>query len=481
MGINRQEAIDKLLAREELYVRRARNGDFKSFLLFLDYDFFTKRASIIDKIVDVFQKVHDAYAEGKSLTIGISMPPRSGKSYTTSCFCAFMLGRFPKESIMRNTCTATLYKELSKSTLDIVASDKWFRIFKIPLETKGVETWRLETARQSSYYGGGVDGTIIGKGASLLAISDDLYKGLADAISIVSNQTVFTWHASAMRTRLEGNCCRVYIGTRWTNNDLMGKIDEMGLYDYYIKIPALDEKNESFCPAVLSTQQLLDLKREIGDEVFEAEYQQNPIDIKGRLFSKDDFEYFTLDDIKGMDTDANIGVCDSADEGTDFLSAPMVKKIGNKYYLYDVIFTQERVEVTEHLLTGSLKVNKVDMMRFESNNGGKIFAENIAENVETEITWKTTTTNKETRILVDSAWIKNHIVFRKDILEGSEYSKFMDQLLSYIKGIGNKNQHDDAVDSLSMLKRFIYDLGLSEEIVDSSSEWKSYPVTALYL
>ena len=118
------------------------------------------------------------------------------------------------------------------------------------------------------------------------------------------------------------------------------------------------------------------------------------------------------------------------------------------------------------------------MMRFESNNGGKLFAQNVAEDVETLIDWKTTTSNKETRILIDSGWIKKNIVF---LAEGeypkhSDYARFMENLTKYVKGI--KNAHDDAPDSLSLLRRWLDEIGLNncEDVVPEAERWSSVPI-----
>lgn len=46
----------------------------------------------------------------------------------------------------------------------------------------------MEGARQVSYFGGGVGGTVIGFGASMLAMTDDLYKSLEDALSDNNNE-----------------------------------------------------------------------------------------------------------------------------------------------------------------------------------------------------------------------------------------------------------------------------------------------------
>ena len=61
----------------------------------------------------------------------------SHNSYIVSLFAAFMLGRFPTESVMRNSCTAKLYEKLSKDTRDIVDSDKFRTIFPGCIRDKG--------------------------------------------------------------------------------------------------------------------------------------------------------------------------------------------------------------------------------------------------------------------------------------------------------------------------------------------------------
>ncbi len=97
----RQKAYDLLkreLSRRELW----------TFCMYIDPEFFSKRTFLKD-IADGFQAIEDK--EIKSLAV--SMPPRSGKSYITSLFCAWTIGRNPERSVMRNTCTSTLYQKFS--------------------------------------------------------------------------------------------------------------------------------------------------------------------------------------------------------------------------------------------------------------------------------------------------------------------------------------------------------------------------------
>ena len=405
----------------------------------------------------------------------------SHNSYIISVFCSFMLGHWPTKSVMRNSCTATLYEKLSKDVRTIVAGEKWQDMFGVPLETKGVKSWALKGAEQgTSYFGAGTGGSIIGIGASMLDVSDDLYKGWEEASSDTINDKTIGWADGARGSRQEKGCCQIDIGTRWRKKDVIGTNEERGIYgENIIRIPALID-GKSFCEDVQTTEHYLREKQNIAEEIWESEYMQNPLDIKGRLFSYDDIQWF--EKIPDHDISANFGVCDSADTGRDNLSFPMCKKIRDKYYIYDWLFTTENMDITAPLIKGSIQTNALQHVRFESNNGGKQFAKDIAKQTPgCSITWRPTSSNKETRILMDAAWIKQHCVFRRQRLdkEGNaimdEYHKAMQQVLSYVKGV--TNQKDDAPDSLSMLRRFIEELGLNYVVDNDGTEWESLPIS----
>lgn len=481
MEMDRNNIELAIKAKKELWRREAKSGSFMSYCLYWDAPFFSKR-KVLKKIIDVFQKVYDAYSKGNQIRIAISTPPRAGKSYLTSLFCTFMLGHFPEGSIMRNTCTSHLHMKLTKDVGNMLMDSKWKECFLngASLSVNNANELKLDTAIQTSYFGAGVGGTIIGFGASLLAITDDVFNKMEDALSGLKNERVVSWDESAMGSRVEGNCCRIDIGTRWTKDDVIGRnIDD---YDYIVKIPALDTEGKSFCEEVQTTKQYLKIKKKISPMTWNAEYMQSPIDIEGQLFRSSELLYYDfIPDV----FEANIAVCDTADTGTDYLSSPMVKKVGNLYYLYDVIFTQMNMDLTEPLLKGAFIENKIQIARFESNNGGKLFAKNIEKEVPgTAFYWKQNTENKETRILTDAFWIKKHIVFRKPYdqykcpqgyKDGSDYDLFMQQVTAYVKG--KTDQHDDAPDSLSMLRRLISEIGYEDIDNDNNKDaWPSYEI-----
>lgn len=453
-------------ARIILRKREARNS-FWAFCLYMDPKFFAKRHFLV-QVADAFTRVYESFKNKEIRRLAVSMPPRAGKSYVSSLFIAWMFGHFPEHSVMRNCCSDTLYNKLSYDTRNIVKSKKYNEIFPDALlssDKQNVKGWNLQASRQVGYFGAGVGGTVIGFGASMLAMTDDLYKSLEDALSDNNNEKVWSWKQGTHDSRIEGNCCMIDIGTRWSEKDVLGRLEASGKYDEIIRIAALDENDETFCEDVHTTEYYHEIRSDLDTSIWEAEYMQNPIEAKGLLFPKSELQRFRLKDIEGRKPDASIASCDVADQGDDDFSAPFGDMFGDKIFIKDVVFTKDAVEITEPRLIQSVKDNKCDQIRVESNNGGRIFGRNIRKGLKELrhkciVQTKQTTSNKETRILMKSGWIKKHCVFLddKDIERGSDYYRFMESLTSYKKEGGNK--HDDAPDSMTILAEFVEDLGV---------------------
>jgi len=106
------------------------------------------------------------------------------------------------------------------------------------------------------YFGAGVGGTIIGFGASLLAITDDLYTGIETALNETANDKVIQWKQATHDSRMESGCRRIDIGTRWTIDDVIGY--QMANNEYYksIIVRALDDEDKSFCEGVVNNRRV---------------------------------------------------------------------------------------------------------------------------------------------------------------------------------------------------------------------------------
>ena len=196
MKANNKREWLKLYLRLELAKK-----DFWEFCLFYDREFFIER-EFLKEVAVAFQNINDN--EIKSLAV--SMPPRACKSYITSLFCAWTLGNHPTESVMRNTCTAQLFNKFSYDVRDIVKSERFQLVFpdvKLSDDKANLQGWNTNKSKQVGYFGAGVGGTIIGFGASKIAITDDLYRGIDDAINDNMNARIMQWKQATHDSRFE--------------------------------------------------------------------------------------------------------------------------------------------------------------------------------------------------------------------------------------------------------------------------------------
>jgi predicted phage terminase large subunit-like protein len=421
--------------------------EFWEFCLFYDNEFFKKRL-FLQEVAEAFQQIE----EGKIKSLSVSMPPRAGKSYIATVFCAWTIGRNPSESVMRNTCTATLYQKFSYDVRAAVKSDKFKQVFPSVIlsdDKANLQGWNTNSAKQVSYFGAGVGGTIIGFGASNIAVTDDLYTGLEQALSDTQNDRIIQWKEATHDSRFESGCKRIDIGTRWSLNDVIGRQMNEGIYDKSIVIPALVE-GKSFCEDVMTTAEYLEKQKRTEESIWMAEYMQEPVDIKGRLFNqlntitRSEFEQYK-EKIVG-----SIGYVDVADMGADYTASAILAVADNKLFVVDYVFNKANTDITLPQVANVLNKWGSTYCRVESNSMGAMFSRYLQKEVKTKILPVHNTTNKVTRIIMQSVWIQEKIIFVVD--ERPECQQFIQNVLSFSKE--GKNKNDDAPDCMAGLAIF---------------------------
>lgn len=425
-------------------------NDFWEFCKFYDKEFFLKRP-FLHKVANAFMKIES----GEIKSLSVSLPPRGGKSYITSLFCAWALGKNPTESVMRNTCTATLFQKFSYDVRQIVKSEKFAMVFphvELSSDKANLQGWNTNQSRQVGYFGAGVGGTIIGFGATMLAITDDLYRGIEDALSDVTNERILQWKEGTHDSRLERNCKKIDIGTRWSTSDVIGKNVQNNEYDLSIIVPALDENEKSFCEDVMSTQQYMAIRKRINPEIWSAEYMQEPVDMKGRLFSNLRFiDKSDFDAIKGK-ASGSVAYIDVSDAGNDFTAMAVATIIDKVVYISDYVFNKGNTDVTIPICAERINRLNVVYCRVESNSMGAVFGRLLQDKARRcRILKVHNSQNKLTRIIMQSSTIINSFVFVKH--DSNEYHQFMSNVLSFSKE--GKNKNDDAPDCLAGLSAFL--------------------------
>jgi predicted phage terminase large subunit-like protein len=241
--------------------------------------------------------------------------------------------------------------------------------------------------------------------------------------------------------------------TRWSERDLAGRILEAYGEDVeLVTYQAQDAKGKMLDDRILSAKDYEFLKQEMNVDIVEANYNQKPIDITGRLYN----HFMEWEKLPTADKVYNY--TDTADTGTDYLCSVNYVVYNKEAYITGLVFTDEPMEVTEKQVAELLHYGNVNEANIESNNGGRGFARNVETLLKTDynsnrcvIRATPQTHNKESRILASSAWVANHIFMPTSWQK--RYPEFCRQIYSYQRK--GKNAHDDAVDVLAAIYEFI--------------------------
>ncbi|BDR86118.1 terminase [Clostridium tetani] len=400
-----------------------------------------------------------------------------GKSRTAGLFVEWVLGKNQNEKIMTGSYNETLSTMFSKNVRNSIQeekADKYKPVFSdvfpgvaIKHGDGAMNLWSLEGG-YNNYLATSPTGTATGFGCSLMII-DDLIKNAEEAYNESVKQKHWEWFTNTMLSRLEEGGKIIIIMTRWASDDLAGKAldyyNEQGIKIRHISMKALidKEKKQMLCPEVLSYKSYINKVKAMGEDIASANYQQEPIDLKGKLYSS--FKTYTdiPRDKNGNPLFTKIkAYVDTADEGSDYLCVIIYGVYNKEAYVLDVLYTKEPMEVTETITAKMLYENGVNVADIESNNGGKGFARSVERILKekfnsnkTKVKWFHQSKNKVARILSNATWVMDHIYYPVNWrYRWQEYYKAM---TTYQRE--GKNKHDDAPDATT---------GVAEKINTSS-------------
>lgn len=450
---------DKELIKLEAKKELARRDFWYYCKLLGKKDFYNDKKEYLKDLCNQLQNFIDS---NKKILV-INMPPRFGKSYTATLFVQWLLGRNNKLKIMTGSYNETLSSTFAKQVRDMIATEQTqgvtvyrdiFPDTKIKYGEASMNKWALEGSQVANYLATSPTGTATGFGADLIVI-DDLIKNSEEAYNSNVLEKHIDWFTNTMLSRTEKGFKLIIIMTRWASNDLAGFI--LSNYDdvVHINYKAINDDGTPLDEGTLSLEDFEFKTKNMAKEIVYANYQQEPIDIKGRLYN----EFKTYIDLPKEKIVKISAYCDTADTGDDFLCNIIYADCKDSAYILDIIYTKEAMEITEPLVAEAYKKFNVNVADIESNNGGRAFARNIERitrdkgNYKTVIKWFHQSGNKIARILSNSAWINNNIYMPIDWK--NKWSEFAKDIISYQKE--GKNKHDDGPDALT---------GVAEKVIN---------------
>ena len=123
-----------------------------------------------------------------------------------------------------------------------------------------------------------------GFGCTLMII-DDLIKNVQEAYNEAVLQKQIDWFNNTMLSRTENNFKLIIIMTRWASNDLAGYILENFNNVRHINYKAIQDDGSMLCEDILNKEDYEFKTKNMNKDIIYANYQQEPIDIKNRLYS----------------------------------------------------------------------------------------------------------------------------------------------------------------------------------------------------
>lgn len=459
-------------------------------MLFFTRYFFKKRFNrkfVIGEHHQLICNALERVLKGECTRLIINIAPRYGKTeLAVKNFIAFGLALNPSAKFIHLSYSDDLALDNSEEVKDMVSEDYYRQLFPVQIKKDSNSKKKWYTTESGGVYATSAAGQVTGFGAGQvdeeeekeeLDTLDEFLNGIQqqaeevdpitqkrkfggaliiddpikpeDADSETVRERVNNRFDSTIRNRVNSrNTPIIIIMQRLHENDLCGYLmtNEPGKWEV-LSLPSIKADGTALWPFKHTIEELREMET-LNPVVFERQHGQNPQPIQGRLYKV----FKTYKDLP-HNVKTVKAVIDTADEGADYLCSIVYLPTKTGYYLLDVYYTQDGMEVTEGRTAKQMTMHNVERVKVESNNGGRSFARNIERisremgNTRTMFVWFHQTKNKQARIFTQAADVQNMVYYPEDWEK--RWPQFAKAIKNYVAN-GN-NKHDDAPDALTMV------------------------------
>lgn len=436
--------------------------------------FWLPRRKVLEGKHRIATKIQQFIEDPRSLYLGFSMPPGTGKSTLIKFLQAYIAGKYPLSANMYVSYADGMVKMMLDSVSSILTDTEEYLHNEIfpgngaPVVSAEYKT--ISYRRKGDFPTLGLvslGGSVTGRTrANKFLITDDLVKDAEMARSPERLMRLYEDYRSTLTTRMIGDHVKqIQLGTIWSIHDPISRMKQDHGEDpryQFIAIPVKDENGESNFeyehPDRYTKEKIADIEANLDPVDFSCLFLQRGMEKEGLVFPWDQLNYYN-GVLPDGEPDNILFACDVAWGGGDSLCLPIAYVYDGVVYIHDVIFDRGDKFVTKPRVTGKILQHRCKMGRFEANNGGDEYCDDIGNALREKgysmnLSYKKAPTNagKLSRIEQFAPNIRSYY-FRSEKCRDEEYERFMGELTGF--SFTAKNLHDDAADGLGQLADYM--------------------------
>ena len=247
---------------------------------------------------------------GRIKRLMINLPPRYLKSLVTSvAFPAFVLGHDPTKRLIVASYGSDLAVKLANDCRTVINSPRYKSIFPgLQISRMKNTESEIATTRGGFRLATSIDGSLTGRGGHIMIIDDPLKP--SDASSDTKREHVNTWFKNTLYSRLDDKQkgAIIIVMQRLHDDDLCGFLLKNSHDWVVLSFPAIALKDEQIPigdgrfhdrhigdvlhPERESKSDLDNIRSELGEDIFAAQYQQYPSQPTGHMIKRDSLQRY---------------------------------------------------------------------------------------------------------------------------------------------------------------------------------------------
>ena len=395
----------------------------------------------------------------------VSQPPRTAKSsLITLSYPFWLVLNNPDLNIVIVNNTQTLAENFGIRLRQLfIDYEELLKLNNIRLsDTKHSNSFFMFETLDGKLYDGsiklmGTGGTLTGQNVDIL-ICDDLIKGFSDTTPTLLDKKI-EWFKSIILQRLEPHSKLIILGTRWASNDIIGYLYENNHDDYkFVTLKALNtDESDCIWNNRYDVQFFKDRRAEMGERLFDALYQQKPLDTTGDFFNIEKIIFNGQDtrNIKGKVRSWDLAYSnEEKGDVNDYTASCLMKRTIDDYYIITEITYGQYGERLNQVLksTAYLDSPNTPILIETGTSGGasKFYFQELKKNY---LQGYNATQSEPIGSKVDrAAPLRDAILDGKIIININDEtrSRVIEQLKAFPLG-----KHDDIVDAISYAYNYL--------------------------